>query len=138
MAETKRFKSVLWENPQTKERLRCREITENGSQEIIIDINDKENYEAVLAEFSLDEIDKRTEEDVKRFREEKAVREQEQMEQEQRRFQEDLFTAKLTLFELPEIKQSKNKLLKRRLRKAESFEAMTVYAAAVVADFDNS
>lgn len=138
MEETKRFKSVLWEDPQTKARLRCREITEDGSQEIIIDINDKDNYEAVLKEFSLDEIDKRTEEDVKRFREGKARREQEQMEQEQRRFQEELFTAKLTLFELPEIKQSKNKLLKRRLRKAETFEAMTVYAAAVVADFDNT
>jgi|TARA_R110000744_G_scaffold326504_1_gene432296 hypothetical protein len=134
----KRFKKILWEDPETKQRLRCREITDTGSREIIIDKADEDNWNAALAETSIDEITARTQADIDEFRTMRDTEEQHQQEHEKRAFAEQLFQAKLTLYELPEIKASTNKKLKRRLRKAETFEALNVYASAVVSDYDNS
>ena len=134
----KRFKKILWEDPETKQRLRCREITDTGSREIIIDKADEDNWNAALAETSIDEISARTQADIDEFRTMRDSEEQHNQEQEKRAFAEQLFQAKLTLYELPEIKASTNKKLKRRLRKAETFEALNVYASAVVSDYDNS
>lgn len=138
MAEEKRFKNALWEDLDTKERVRAREITEDGSRDIVISRGDTENFEAVIAEFPEDEITARTEEDIKKFRQERDKREAEESEMEKRRYAEELFQAKLTIFELPEIKNSTNRSLKRRLRKAETFETLNVYAAAVVVDYDQT
>ena len=80
----------------------------------------------------------RTEEDIKKFREERDKRQAEEEEMNKRRYAEELFQAKLSIFELPEIKNSTNRSLKRRLRKAETFETLNVYAAAVVVDYDNA
>ena len=134
----KRFKKILWEDPATKTRLRCREITDTGSREMIIDRADTENWDAALRETTIDEIDARTQADIDEYRTQRDTQEQEQQENEKRAFAEQLFQAKLTLYELPEIKASTNKKLKRRLRKAETFEALNVYASAVVSDYDVS
>ena len=134
----KRFKKILWENPETKQRLRCREITDTGSRDIIIDRSDEVNWLAAMAETTEDEITARTKADVDEFRHQRDANEQHEQEQQKRQFAEVLFQAKLTLYELPEIKQSTNKKLKRRLRKADSFEALHVYASAVVSDYDSS
>lgn len=134
----KRFKRILWENPETKQRLRCREITDTGSRDIIIDRSDEVNWAAAMAETTEDEVTARTEADVEEFRNQRDTNAQHEQEQQKRQFAEDLFQAKLTLYELPEIKQSTNKKLKRRLRKADSFEALNVYASAVVSDYDSS
>lgn len=138
MAETNRFKSATWEDPDTKERVKAREITEDGSRDIVISRGDVENFKAVTDEFTEDEITARTEEDIKKFREERDKRQAEEEEMNKRRYAEDLFQAKLSIFELPEIKNSTNRSLKRRLRKAETFETLNVYAAAVVVDYDNA
>lgn len=138
MAETNRFKSATWEDPDTKERVKAREITEDGSRDIVISRGDLENFKAVTDEFPEDEITARTEEDIKKFREERDKRQAEEEEMNKRRYAEDLFQAKLSIFELPEIKNSTNRSLKRRLRKAETFETLNVYAAAVVVDYDNA
>jgi|TARA_Y100000114_G_C11711710_1_gene303815 hypothetical protein len=138
MAETKRFKNALWEDLETKERIRAREVTEDGSRDIVISRGDTENFKAVIAEFPEEVITARTQEDIKKFREERDRREAEDAEMEKRRYAEELFQAKLTIFELPEIKNSSNRSLKRRLRKAETFETLNVYAAAVVVDYDRT
>ena len=137
MAESKRFKNALWEDLETKERIKAREITEEGSRDIVISRGDTDNWNAVISEFPEEVITARTEEDIKKFRQERDRRESEEAEMEKRRYAEELFQAKLNIFELPEIKNSTNKTLKRRLRKAETFETLNVYAAAVVVDYDN-
>ena len=128
----KRFKSALWEIPEEKKRIRALEITETGSRELIIDPADKENYDAVLAEFSIEEITARSEEDVKRFREQKLAEEQFHKEN------EALFIEKLSVMEIDEIKKTTNKKLKRRIRKAKTFAELYVYGAAVVSDYDKT
>ena len=137
MAESKRFKNALWEDLETKERIKAREITEEGIRDIVISRGDTDNWNAVISEFPEEVITARTEEDIKKFRQERDRRESEEAEMEKRRYAEELFQAKLNIFELPEIKNSTNKTLKRRLRKAETFETLNVYAAAVVVDYDN-
>lgn len=134
----KRFKSALWEIPEEKTRIRALEITETGSRELIIDPSDKENYDAVLAEFSIEEINARSEEDVRKFRERKIAEEQHQKEAEERNLQEALFIEKLSVMEIEEIKNTSNKKLKRRIRKAKTFAELYVYGAAVVSDYDRT
>lgn len=138
MAESKRFKNALWEDLESKERIKAREITEDGSRDIVISRGDTDNWNAVIEEFPEEVITARTEEDIKKFRQERDRRESEEAEMEKRRYAEELFQAKLSIFELPEIKNSTNKTLKRRLRKAETFETLNIYAAAVVVDYDNA
>ena len=138
MAESKRFKNALWEDLETKERIKAREITEDGSRDIVISRGDTDNWNAVIEEFPEEVITARTEEDIKKFRQERDRRESEEAEMEKRRYAEELFQAKLSIFELPEIKNSTNKTLKRRLRKAETFETLNIYASAVVVDYDNA
>tara|TARA_B100000900_G_scaffold415854_1_gene447526 strand:+ start:25243 stop:25662 length:420 start_codon:yes stop_codon:yes gene_type:complete len=132
----KRFKTALWEVPEEKKRIRAREITPDGSRELVVDPADKETYEAVLAEFSADEITARTEEDIKRFRQHKHEEEQHHKEMQEREMQEALFIEKLSVMEIDEIKNTTNKKLKRRIRKAKNFAELYVYGAAVVADYD--
>lgn len=134
----KRFKSALWEIPEEKNRIRALEITETGSRELIIDPSDKENYDAVLAEFSVEEINARSEEDLKKFREQKLAEEQFHKENEERNLQEALFIEKLSVMEIDEIKKTTNKKLKRRIRKAKTFAELYVYGAAVVSDYDRT
>lgn len=72
----KRFKKILWENPETKQRLRCREITDTGSRDIIIDRSDEVNWLAAMAETTEDEITARTKADVDEFRHQRDANEQ--------------------------------------------------------------
>ena len=113
MAESKRFKNALWEDLETKERIKAREITEDGSRDIVISRGDTDNWNAVIEEFPEEVITARTEEDIKKFRQERDRRESEEADMEKRRYAEELFQAKLSIFELPEIKNSTNNTLKR-------------------------
>lgn len=46
---------------------------------------------------------------------------------------DDLFKAKLEIFELPEIKDSKNRTMKSKIRKAETLNQVYIYAGAMIA-----
>ena len=134
----KRFKSAIWEIPEERKRIRAREITDDGSRELIVDPSDKETYEAVLAEFDIDTITKNTEEDIERFRKQRYEEEQHHKEMQERDLQEALFIEKLAVMEINEVKNTTNKKLKRRIRKASNFAELYVYGAAVVADYDKN
>lgn len=134
----KRFKQALWEDPETKVRIKAREITEDGSREVIIDPKDTENWNAVIAEYPIEEITARTDEDVRKFRENRKIEEQQEQDKAERHFQEQLFMEKLAIMEIPEVKSSTNKKLRRRIRKANNYAELYVYGAAVVIDYDSN
>ena len=46
---------------------------------------------------------------------------------------DELFKAKLEIFELPEIKDSKNRTMKSKIRKAETLNQVYIYAGAMIA-----
>lgn len=130
------FKNPLWEDPQTKQRVRARVAVDGGSRDIIIDRQDTATWDDLMSQFSEDDITKATELDIQKFRENKRKQEAYERDQEERRFQEMLFAEKLQAFEIPEIKNSKNILLKRRLRKANNMLEVHAYTAALVIDYD--
>lgn len=135
MAE-QRFKSALWEDPNTRERVRARERTADGSRDIFIDPSDEDNWNALLEEYSLEDIDKATELDVERYRERRHQREQEERENEERRYQEMLFAEKMLAFEIPEVKNLKDKKIKRRIRKSKTMLEVAAYSAAAIVAYD--
>lgn len=132
------FKNPLWEDPSTKRRVLCREQFESGSSDIVIDRQDTETWDILIAQFSEDEITARTEEDIKKFREQRASKENEQKENELRMYQEALFAEKLQAFEIEDVKASKNTKLKRKLRKAKTMVEVYAYAGAIVLDTVNN
>lgn len=130
------FKAPLWEDPQTKTRVRARIAVDNGSRDIIIDREDKETWNDLMSQFTEEQITKATEEDIQKFRENRRKQEAFERDQAEREFQEMLFAEKLQAFEIPEIKNSKNIPLKRRLRKANTMLEVHAYTAALVIDYD--
>lgn len=130
------FKMALWEDPQTKQRVRARRVVDGGSEDMIIDRNDKKNWDLLIAEYPESEIDRLTQEDIEKFRSERRKLEAQSKEQQEREYQEMVFAEKLAAFEIPEIKQNKNSIMKRRLRKASNMLEVYVYSAALVIDYD--
>ena len=134
----RKFKDPLWEDPNTKQRVRAKEIhmDESGSTGIIIDRNDTETWELLMADFTEEYIEEQTQKDIEKFRIDRDSKESYRAEEEERARQEALFAEKLVAFEIPEIKDNKNKKLKRRLRKAQTFTEIYAYSAAIIIDTD--
>jgi len=134
----RKFKDPLWEDPNTKQRVRAREVKEDGSGsfDIIVDRSDTETWSLLVAQYSEDYINDATDKDIEKFRKERDHRDTYRAEEEERHRQETLFAEKLVAFEIPEIKENKNKKLKRRLRKAQTFTEIYAYAAAIIIDSD--
>jgi hypothetical protein len=130
------FKNPLWEDPQTKTRVKARMAVDNGSKDIIIDRSDEKTWADLMSQFSEEQITKATEEDIERFRSEKKKREAFERDKAEREFQEMLFAEKLQALEIPEVKNNTNIALKRRLRKANNMLELHAYTAALVIDYD--
>jgi len=128
------FMNPLWEDPQTKQRVRAREKFENGSSDILIAREDTETWNILMDQYTEEDIDKATDEDIAKFRAARQEKEATERDNEERRFQEALFTEKLQAFEIEEIKSSKNIKLKRKLRKAKNFTEIHAYSAAMIVD----
>lgn len=129
------FLNPLWEDPSTKQRVRAREKFDNGSSDIVISRDDTETWSILMQQHTEEEIDKATDEDIAAFRRARQEREASEKDQEERRFQEALFSEKLQAFEIEEIKASKNIKLKRKLRKAKNFTEVNAYSAAMIVDY---
>tara|TARA_R110000772_G_scaffold107620_2_gene210131 strand:+ start:2896 stop:3345 length:450 start_codon:yes stop_codon:yes gene_type:complete len=137
-----KFLDPLWQDPESKQRVRARQ--EGDDKEIIIDRSDTVTWDALMKEHSEEDIEQNTQDDIKRFREERDKRQAMDADNAERQFQEMLFAEKLAAFEIPEVKwkpdpmTEERKLLKRRLRKASTMAQVYVYAASLVFDYDNS
>jgi hypothetical protein len=127
-----RFKQALWEDPDTKQRIKCHRITDEGSSEMIISRDDKDNWDLVIQEFSEEDITKATDEDIRLFREGRDHAEAQERDNRARQEAEMLFADKLVAMELPEVRECTNKKIKRRIRKASTFVELAVYTAAVI------
>jgi len=91
-----------------------------------------EDYNAIVEEFGIDGLNTRTEVH-KNNQKKQALRKREQEEQKfQRQKQEILFNMKLEIFEIDLVKQSKNKTLKKLIRKAKSPIEAQAYATILM------
>ena len=90
------------------------------------------DYKAILEEFGEEQLDKNTEEGVRRRDENIKKRLQRKETEAVRAKQEQLFGAKLQAFEIEAVKDSSNIELKRLIRKAKSPMEVTAYTTILL------
>jgi len=99
------------------------------------------DWTTLIEEYSPEDIDKLTEEFDKEQQEilekRKEVEKEERTRRKEREIQEDLYERKMQIFELPEIKESKNKSVKSKIRKAKSELEAVVHAARLIIQDEN-
>lgn len=95
------------------------------------------DYHELMEQNSLEAIDKFTDERLERHRQEREARVKKQQERNEAKRLEDLFNAKLATFEIPEIKESTNRKMKAKIRKAKNQVEMQAYATILLMEIMN-
>jgi len=137
----KEWKHPFWETA-AKDRLTVRlNIThDDGSFSTSVarvskyDENGKltKDYEEILEQNEIKAIDKFTEDRLERHRQERESKIQKEKERHEAKRLEELFNLKLQTFEIPEIKDSTNRKLKAKIRKAKNLVEMNAYATILL------
>ena len=133
-------KDAFWETPK-KTVLNCISEQEEGNKKIrqvhkLVDSDPlfKECVDALTPEH----IDENTKQRVARKFEEQNKRKELQESKEKAKKMELLFNYKLETFEVEEIKLSKNRELKSKLRRAKSIPEVNLWALKILEDYLNS
>lgn len=95
------------------------------------------DWEEVLQQNDIKDIDKFTEERLERHRQKREAGIKRQEERNEAKRLEDLFNYKLQTFEIPDIKNSENRKLKAKIRKAKNFIEMNAYATILLTEILN-
>ena len=90
------------------------------------------DWEEVLQQNALKDIDKFTEDRLERHRQKREAGIKRQEERNEAKRLEDLFNYKLQTFEIPEIKESSNRKLKSKIRKAKNSIELNAYATILL------
>ena len=90
------------------------------------------DWQEIFTKFTPEEIDKLTEGALAEAREEHEKRKQIERDDIERMKVDALFQAKLDAFEIDIIKNSKNRKLKSRIRKAKTLIEVTAFASALI------
>lgn len=137
----KEWKHPFWETA-AKDRITCRlNIThDDGSFSTSVarvskyDQNGRvtNDYNEILEQNPVETIDKFTEDRLNRHKQERESRLKREKEKHEAKRLEDLFNLKLQTFEIPEIKESTNRKLKSKIRKAKNLVEMNAYATILL------
>ena len=134
------IKDAFWENPN-KNILNCISEQEEGNKKIrqvhkLVEADPlfKECEDALTPEH----IDKNTKERVARKFEEQKKRQELKESKEKAKKMEQLFNYKLETFEVEEVKLSRNRELKSKLRRAKSIPEVNLWALKILDDYLNS
>ena len=90
------------------------------------------NYEKGHTSIPIEVIDKFTEDRLERHRQERESKVKREKERHESKRLEQLFNLKLQTFEIPEIKESTNRKLKAKIRKAKNLVEMNAYATILL------
>ena len=93
---------------------------------------DNPDWQELLNTFSLKDIDESTKKLDDQLEEEKKMREESIKDSKQRAEGDAIFSAKLSIFEIDEVKNSKNRTLKSKIRKAKSVVEAQTYASVLI------
>jgi hypothetical protein len=147
MADRKWLNNAFWETPQKLILNAISEHTE-GNKSIrqvhkITKFNDDETENEIFNEvvefLGEDLIDESSKKRLEKKQAEAEMEKEKQLEQERAKKLEKLFEYKLETFEISEIKESKNRLLKSKLRRSKSIPEVNLYAMMIVKDaIDNA
>jgi hypothetical protein len=129
--------NAFWESDE-KQQLNCilemKDDIDRETRQVMLlsrlnkDGSENELFNEVIADRGLEEIDKNTDERKVRKASEKEENAQRDLEYARARKLEELFNYKLEIFETEEIKNSKNRKLKAKLRRAKSKVEVNLYA----------
>jgi len=100
--------------------------------------NPNPDFEDIIKNVSTARLDTNTKERQDRKKREVVQRTEKEREVQKARELEQLFELKLKAFEIPEIKNSKNRVLKSRLRKSKSIVEANAYTAIIIMDTINN
>lgn len=141
MSSKKWLDNAFWETEE-KEQLNCileleDDVGRVTRQVMKLNRQDKEGnsnpmFEEVLEELGVESIDRNTQERVERKQAEKEEKKQRDIEHKKARKLEELFNYKLSVFEVDEIKNSKNRKLKGKLRRAKSEIEVQLWAIEIM------
>lgn len=130
--QSKRWEFPYWSNKENA-HITVTMISKSGEKRIA-SVQGEENpdYIEIINEFGVDQIDKNTEDGLRR-REDNIRKAAQRKETERMRMQQEtLFQIKLEAFEIPAVKKSENKDLKKLIRKAKSPMEVQAYTTILV------
>ena len=135
-----KFIEPRWLIPEEKKQIDVRVVDDNGNKQRLIIPRDENNtdYKSLLLQYTIEQIQKNTDEAVRIFRESKSRDAQREKEHAERRLNEELFLAKLEAFEMDAIKNSTNKELKRKIRKSKNKTEVLINAIIGIIDEQNT
>ena len=135
-----KFIEPRWLIPEEKKQIDVRVVDDNGNKQRLIIPRDENNtdYKSLLLQYTIEQIQKNTDEAVRIFRESKSRDAQREKEHAERRLNEELFLAKLEAFEMDEIKNSTNRELKRKIRKSKNKTEVLINAIIGIIDERNT
>lgn len=141
----KEWRHPFWENYQ-KDRITCKlvithengEVTSSTSTVSKYDKNGEitKDYKDVIAATPVEKINKNTEEREQRHKENRLNDKRKQAEREAARKLENLFNAKLEVFEIESIKNSTNRKAKAKIRRSKNQYEMMAYAIMLIQEED--
>jgi len=141
----KEWRHPFWENYQ-KDRITCKlvithengEVTSSTSTVSKYDKNGEitKDYNDVIAATPVEKINKNTEEREQRHKDNRLNDKRKQAEREAARKLEQLFNAKLEVFEIESIKNSTNRKAKSKIRRSKNQYEMMAYAIMLIQEED--
>lgn len=141
----KEWRHPFWENYQ-KDRITCKlvithengEVTSSTSTVSKYDKNGEitKDYNDVIAATPVEKINKNTEEREQRHKDNRLNDKRKQAEREAARKLEQLFNAKLEVFEIESIKSSTNRKAKSKIRRSKNQYEMMAYAITLIQEED--
>lgn len=111
-------------NKLTRQVHKLNKLNDDGSE--------NELFNEVIEFLGVEKIDAATKKRLERKQSEAELEKAKKLEQEKSKKLEKLFEYKLETFEIEEIKNSKNRLLKSKLRRSKSIPEVNLYAMMIV------
>ena len=134
--------NAFWETPR-KKTLNAISEEVNGNKtkrqvhkldKLHSDGTENELFKEAVAFLGEEKIDKSTKKRLETKQAEAELQKQRKVEEERAKKLEKLFEYKLDTFEIQEIKASKNRLLKSKLRRSKSVPEVNLYAILIIQD----
>lgn len=132
--EMKFDNDAFWDTAK-KEILNCISIEQEGNKKIrkVWKVKKGEDvFEAAVKFLGEEHIDKNTEQRIKRKYDKHQAKKEAAVAQKKAQQLEKLFNHKLEVFEIEEIKKSKNRKLKAKIRRSKSTIEVNIYAMLIM------
>ena len=141
MATRKWLDNAFWHNDEKEIAEAILVITDDEGRNInqVVTVrkfdqngNINPDWDELMSDVSVEQIDKNTAERKERKEKEAEIHDQRKKAEEQARELEKLFDAKIKVLEIDQIKNTENKELKSKLRRAKNVVEMNLYAQLIM------